>query len=33
LKSLGLYVNFVGHFVAYSQPFNLMYRQLKSSDK
>jgi hypothetical protein len=33
LKPLGLYVNLVGHLVVYSQPFNLVYRQLKSSDK
>jgi hypothetical protein len=26
LKPLGLYVNLVGHLVAYSQPFNLVYR-------
>jgi hypothetical protein len=26
LKPFGLYVNLVGHFVAYSQPFNLVYR-------
>jgi hypothetical protein len=24
LKPLGLYVNLVGHIVAYSQPFNLV---------
>jgi hypothetical protein len=26
LKPLGLSVNLVGHFVAHSQPFNLVYR-------
>jgi hypothetical protein len=26
LKPLGLYVNLIGHFVVYSQPFNLVYR-------
>jgi hypothetical protein len=26
LKPLGLYVNLVGHFVAYLQPFDLVYR-------
>jgi hypothetical protein len=26
LKPMGLYVNLVGHFVAHSQPFNLVYR-------
>jgi hypothetical protein len=25
LKTLGFYVNLVGHFVAYSQRFNLVY--------
>jgi hypothetical protein len=33
LKPLQLYVNLVGPFVAYSEHFNLVYRQLKSSDK
>jgi hypothetical protein len=26
LNLFGLYVNLVGHFIAYSQPFNLVYR-------
>jgi hypothetical protein len=26
LKHLGLYVNLLGPFVAYSQPFNLVYK-------
>jgi hypothetical protein len=26
LKPLGLYVNLLGPFVAYSRPFNLMYK-------
>jgi hypothetical protein len=33
LKPLGLYVHLVGHLVAYSQPFSLVYKKLKSSDK
>jgi hypothetical protein len=33
LKPMELYVNLVGPFVAYSVHFNLVYRQLKSSDK
>jgi hypothetical protein len=28
---MGLYVILLGHFVAYSQPFNLVYRQLNPS--
>jgi hypothetical protein len=33
LKPLWFYVNLVGHFVAYSQRFNLVYKLLKSSYK
>jgi hypothetical protein len=33
LRSLRLYVNLVGHLVACSQPFNLVYGWLGSSNK
>jgi hypothetical protein len=32
LKPLGLYVNLLDPLIAYPQPFNLLYKELKSSN-